>query len=247
MRRTSTLLLAGLLAALRPALAGPPFITDDPEPVDFGHHEFYIASQQVKTQDGRSGTLPHFEFNYGFATDAMVHVLLPNAFNVPAGGSMQSGPGDVELGMKYRFLHETSALPEAAVFPLVEVPAGDASRGLGNGATQFFLPLWLQKNWGSWQSYGGGGYWINRAAGMRNHWFFGWVVQHDLNDHLTLGAELYHNGEQAVGIPQYMGFNLGGQYNFDEHDHLLFSLGRGLSHVAQTDQLTSYVAYQWTW
>ncbi len=28
-------------AAIRPAMAGPPFITDDPEPVDLGHWEVY--------------------------------------------------------------------------------------------------------------------------------------------------------------------------------------------------------------
>src|SRR5271156_6783539 len=37
---------AGLLA-LAPfaALAGPPFMTDDPEPVDYQHYEFYTFTQ----------------------------------------------------------------------------------------------------------------------------------------------------------------------------------------------------------
>lgn len=29
---------------MRGPLAGPPFQTDDPEPVDVGHYEFYIFS-----------------------------------------------------------------------------------------------------------------------------------------------------------------------------------------------------------
>jgi len=36
------------------ALAGPPFVTDDPEPVDYQHWEFYIASQHIETSDGWS-------------------------------------------------------------------------------------------------------------------------------------------------------------------------------------------------
>jgi len=49
------------------AFAGPPFQTDDPEPVELHHYEFYVATQQTLTSDGRSGTAPHLEFNYGAA------------------------------------------------------------------------------------------------------------------------------------------------------------------------------------
>ena len=42
------------LAALAPgaARAGPPFFTDDPEPVEYKHGEFYIATQLAKTSGG---------------------------------------------------------------------------------------------------------------------------------------------------------------------------------------------------
>jgi hypothetical protein len=57
------------------------------------------------------------------------------------------------------------------MFPLVEVPSGDADKGLGNGKTQYFLPVWLQKDFGKWTIYGGGGYWINPGTGNKNWWF----------------------------------------------------------------------------
>ena len=60
-------------------------------------------------------------------------------------GSAHYGYGDTELGVKFRFLHETDYLPEAAIFPLLEVPTGNASDGLGSGHVQAFLPMWLQK------------------------------------------------------------------------------------------------------
>jgi len=133
------------------------------------------------------------------------------------------------------------------IFPIVVTHSGDADKGLGNSAAQVFLPVWLQKKWGDWQSYGGGGYWINEAADSKNHWFFGWQLQKDISQHLTLGGEVFHSTEQAPGEGSSTGFNLGGTYSFDEHNHLLFSAGRGLTNVDKTNQFSSYAAYQWTW
>jgi hypothetical protein len=222
------------------ALAGPPFMTDDPETIEYQHHEFYISSQQVKTQDGRSGTLPHFEFNYGAAPDLQLHIIAPLAFNNPVDGPNQRGLGDVELGVKYRFMQETENRPMVGIFPIVVTHTG-------NGGTQVFLPVWLQKRWGTWQSYGGGGYWINRAANTKNHWFAGWQLQKDISEHLTLGGEIFYSTEQVSGEGSSTGFNLGGSYNFDEHNHLLFSAGRGLTNADQTNQFSSYLGYQLTW
>jgi len=228
-------------------LAGPPFLTDDPEPVDYQHQEFYIATQQTRIAGDKSGTLPHFEYNYGVAPDVMLHVIVPYAFDRPADGPRQSGLGDVELGVKYRFVQETENRPMVGIFPILMAHTGDADKGLGNGATQVFLPLWLQKKWGDWQSYGGGGYWINNAHDAKNHWFFGWQLQKEISEHVTLGGEIYHSTEAAPGEGSSSGFNLGGSYNFDDHNHLLFSVGKGLSNADLTNQFSSYLAYQWTW
>jgi hypothetical protein len=59
------------------AWAGPPFVTDDPEPVEYHHAELVIASQHVNNKDGKEGTLPHVEFNYGIVPDAHLHLLVP--------------------------------------------------------------------------------------------------------------------------------------------------------------------------
>lgn len=241
------ILALSLLTASGLALAGPPFLTDDPETVEYQHHELYIGTQQTKTADGRAGTLPHVEFNYGAAPDLQLHVIAPYVFNDPANGPHQSGLGDIELGVKFRFVQETETRPMVGIFPIVLTHTGDADKGLGNGTTQVYLPLWLQKRWGEWQSYGGGGYWINHADGARNHWFFGWQLQKDISEHLTLGGEIFHNTEQAIGQGSSTGFNLGGTYNFDEHNHVLFSAGRGLTNVNATNRFSSYLAYQWTW
>ncbi|BBP01100.1 transporter [Sulfuriferula nivalis] len=241
------LLACTILIISSPALAGPPFLTDDPEPVEYQHHELYISSQQLKTRNDTTGTLPHIEYNYGALPDLQLHIIVPYAFNHPVNGQREGGLGDIELGAKYRFMQETDNRPMVGIFPLVEIHTGDANKGLGNGATQVFLPIWLQKRWGEWQSYGGGGYWINNAQIAKNHWLFGWQLQKDISDHLTLGGEIYFSTEQAPGAGSSSGFNLGGFYNLDEHNHLLFSAGRGLTNIDTTNQLSSYIGYQITW
>ena len=47
---------AALLLASAPAIAGPPYLTDDPEPVERNHYEFYIASQFSNMQGGYFAT-----------------------------------------------------------------------------------------------------------------------------------------------------------------------------------------------
>jgi hypothetical protein len=38
------------------------------------------------------------------------------------------------------------------------VPTGNESRGLGAGHVQLYLPIWFQKDFGKWTTYGGGGF-----------------------------------------------------------------------------------------
>jgi hypothetical protein len=44
-----------------PAMAGPPFRTDYPEPVDYQHYEFYTFSTGVHVRGDTSGVSPAFE------------------------------------------------------------------------------------------------------------------------------------------------------------------------------------------
>ena len=237
------LIIAFILACGMHAWAGPPFVTDDPEPVEFSHWEVYISSITARDPSQSSGTLPHVEVNYGPAPNLQVHMILPYAFNRPAGESTARGLGDTELGVKYRFVQETRRRPMVGIFPLVEVPSGNATHGLGSGHFQYFLPIWVQKSWGPWTSYGGGGYFINPGMGNRSFWLYGWEVQKDLDEHLTLGGEVFGTTPDSEGAPNDFNFNIGGFYNLDEEHHILFSAGRG---IRGNIELMSYIGFQWT-
>lgn len=232
-----------LLPQSRP-LAGPPFVTDDPEPVDYQHWEFYVASQDSKLGGDWSGTGPHFELNYGVLPDVQLHLIAPLAYDAPPNGSSHYGYGDTEIGVKYRFLQETNYLPQVGIFPLVEVPTGSESDNLGSGHWVAFLPLWLQKSWGSWTAYGGGGYGINDFSGSKNWEFVGGVLQKQVLPKLAIGAEVYHQTAYQTDFPNHgTAFNLGLIYDFSERHHLLLSAGRSIDGPVD---FQCYIAYQFT-
>ena len=56
-------LLVVMLALAAPALAGPPYVSDDPEPTDYKHFEIYAFGSGTKTTDGTSGQAG-IDFNY---------------------------------------------------------------------------------------------------------------------------------------------------------------------------------------
>jgi hypothetical protein len=225
------------------AFAGPPFRTDDPEPVEYNHWEVYLASQGSFNHDERSLTAPHVEINYGVFPNVQLHLLAPLEYVKPEGQPSQYGYGDTELGVKFRFIQETESCPQVGTFPIFLLPTGNEERGLGSGETQVFLPLWLQKSWGPWKTYGGGGYWINPGTGNKNYWFFGWEVQRDLSQYLTLGGEIFHQTPSEVGGDSNTGFNVGAIINFSELHHLLLSAGRDFS---SPNDASYYIGYQLT-
>jgi hypothetical protein len=238
------LFVALLILACLPGdgIAGPPFKTDDPQPVDFLHWEFYIASQQVFEGHETNATLPHIEVNFGAFRNVQLHVVAPMGF-VRSPDGKAYGYSDTEIGMKYRFLDESDSSPQIGTFPLVEIPTGDAARGLGQGSFQAYFPLWVQKSWGALMTYGGAGYWLNPGTGNQNWLFAGWEAQYDISSVVTVGGELYYNTADRSGGQSGTGFNLGGYINLSENDHILFSLGR----TFQGDNLvTGYLGFQYT-
>ena len=233
----------GLALWLVQAPAGPPFLTDDPEPVEYQHWEFYVASQDFKTSGDGSGTAPHLELNYGVIPNVQLHLIAPLAYDAPSAGGTHFGYGDTELGIKVRLIEETPRMLEAGIFPLLEVPTGSAKDNLGNGGLQAFLPVWLQKTWGSWSAYGGGGYGINSGEGHENWGFAGAVLQKQVLTNLLVGVELYHQSAREAGGRDDTGFNVGTVIDLTDHHHLLFSAGRSIDGPTE---FQCYVAYQFT-
>ncbi len=230
-----------LLIPATNAFSGPPFRTDDPIPVDYHHGEIYLFSTGTHDSEGTSGVGPAMEFNYGIFPDTQFHVIAPMAYDAPQGEPSHFGYGDTEIGIKYRFVHETDVLPAIGIFPLVEIPTGDQDKGLGNGKTQCFFPLWLQKDFGNWTTYGGGGYWVNPGSGNRNYWFSGILMQYSFSESFYLGGELFYQTADTVDGDDCSGFNVGGSVPLVGGFQLLFSAGRGLTN-ASNNRFSYYIS-----
>jgi hypothetical protein len=227
-----------------PVFAGPPFLTDDPEPVELGHSEFYVFSILDKTKDNTTIASPAFEFNHGILPNTQAHIVFPFIASTPDDGPTAYGAGDMELGIKYRFIEEQDNFPQLGVFPMLEVPTGDQGRGLGNGRTWAKFPLWAQKSFGEWKTYGGGGYALNQAPGQHDYFFAGWLLQREITKQLTLGGEIFTQGKTETDGRPATFYNLGGYYNFTEDFSLLFSAGHT---IVGERHLLGYLGLYWTW
>ncbi len=246
-----------LLFALQPSLAGPPFFTDDPVPVEPGHWEINTYSSATFARGATAGAMPAADINYGAIENLQLHVLAPVAFARLSGSDVKFGAGDFEIGAKYRLLTPEASdwWPQIGIYPLLDFPTGDAARNLGTGRTHAFFPIWVQKDFGDWTTYGGGGYWINPGPGNKNYWFAGWVLQYRIIETLALGGEIFHTtssvsgGSESFGVTvgskPATGFNLGGTYDFNKTYHVLFSFGRGIENTP-ANRFSYYLAMQTT-
>jgi hypothetical protein len=257
-RRFRWLFALGLICHLsfvirHSSLAGPPYVTDDPDPVEFQHWEVYVASLPIHTMSSWSGSLPQLEINYGAAPNLQLHAIMPEGFEAPHHGGPQFSYGDTELGFKYRFVKDTESTPEIGIFPLVEVPSGNASRGYGAGRTETYFPLWIQKTIGKWTTYGGGGYWFNPGPGHQNFGYVGALLQRQMTKTLSLGVEAFHTTSQGSASSSASFLyaspadntvaNAGGVWDLSEHHHILFSAG----HTVQgPSSFICYAAFQYT-
>jgi hypothetical protein len=223
------------------AWAGPPFTTDDPETVPYQHWEIYLATQLQHDDAGWHGNLPELETNYGALPDIQLHMILPLFFNAPDHGPTVFGYGDVELGVKARFLEEGPDWPQAGTFVLAEVPTGNQDQGLGIGHLQVFIPIWLQKTIDKLTTYGGGGYWINTGEGHKNYWFLGWEAQYQLIPNLAVGAEINYQTPPAEGLDTSFRFNAGFILDLSEQHHILFSGGRDFQKPSQAQFYLAYL------
>ncbi len=240
--------LAILLAASTVAVAGPPFQTDDPEPIDYKNYEFYTFATSDGTPLETDTEGPAVEFNWGALPNVHLHIIVPAATIFPADAPRAFGIGDIELGIKLRFVQEGKHRPMIGTFTMFEIPTGSAPRGLGVGKTWYKVPLWLQKSFGPWTTYGGGGATVFSVPGYRNFPFAGWLVQRDIGKKWTLGTEIFYHGPEGPLAPQTRPATLvdfGGYYKFrDPGFQLLFCYGH--SAIGQTENY-AYLGLYWTW
>lgn len=251
------LMLFAFGAASLWAQAGPPFQTDDPTPVDYGHYEAYIFGTVDGTPAELDPIAPAFEFNWGAVPNIQIHAILPfgaviplnNPVYAPGGqGPSAYGLTDMELGVKYGFIHQTKHRPQIGSFTMFEIPTGSYSRGLGVGKAWYKLPIWMAKDIGPWSLDGGAGYTIVPQTGYRNFPYGGFLVKRVVNERLELSAEIFshaHEGFAAAQTQASTMIDAGGYYHFKTPGlQLLFAYGHSIA--GQTENY-AYLGLYKTW
>jgi hypothetical protein len=164
--------------------AGPPFVTDDPEPPPPGGWEINVPFILERTSGATDMDAPLFDLNYGLP-DVQLKLEFPISIVREDGNRAVAGAGDVLLGMKWRFYNNEESHFQLGVYPQLLLPTGDHSRGLGEGQPAFVLPFLAQKGWDKWTLYGNVGYWWRTAAETRNCVYAGAVLERDINEGLS--------------------------------------------------------------
>jgi hypothetical protein len=116
-----TVIGAALLFATS-AFAGPPCVTDDPEPTDYQHFEIYAFTNGTivrGAQEGETG----IDFNYGGAPNLQLSTIIALTDEQAGPGRVQWGIANIEFGAKYRFLHQDDFGFDVSVYPQVLLPA----------------------------------------------------------------------------------------------------------------------------
>jgi hypothetical protein len=219
--------LIAALGAAGPAPAGPPYLSDDPEPTDPGRWEIYNFAIGTSAPSGLSGEAG-LDLNYGAADDLQLTAVLPVAFEDQrgfGGRGLRGGPADLELAAKFRVLRQADGAltPDLAFFPRLFAPT--APRSFGDGRFGLLLPIWAEKDFGPWSMFGGGGYQFNPGPGQRDFWQGGVAVAKSLGERLSLGVEVYGQTRNLSDAGAFAAVNLAATYKLVKHWSLLASAG----------------------
>jgi hypothetical protein len=221
------------------ASAGPPFLTDDPEPTEPGHWEIYAPQLETAGRgaefDGSAGV----ELNYGAAPGLQLTLGLPAAYAHDAGG-WRWGVADIEASVKYQFYRDDDAGFSAAVFPGITLPTG--SNGMSAREVSAFLPIWVQKDIGPWSVFGGGGYAINPGVGNRDYWTGGIALTRQAGKRLLLGIEADRQSTDTDDGVASTSLGIGGIYQLYSSLRLLASGGPTLEDGDGTAGFHAYAA-----
>ncbi len=237
-RPVQALLVASSVLA-QPAWSGPPYVTDDPEPTDFKQFEIYLFATGSDAREG-SDAATGIDFNYGAGLDLQLTAVLPLAYENPLGASSVTGLGNIELAAKYRFLHQAQIGWDVAVFPRYILPS--ASSHVGEQHSSIILPIWLEKDWDTWSTFGGGGCVIQHGSELKNFCFAGWALTRAVLSSLQIGLELVYRSAEAPGGRASTAMGAGVRYDISTHYHFLASAGPTLRNAAETTRYSWYAS-----
>jgi len=242
LKRVIPLLLTGGLA-----YAGPPLLTDDPEPTEQGHWEINLATTATLRGHTWTDNLPLLDASYGLLDAVEVSFDLPFVLGDGAGHGSHGGIGDADIGTKWRFMKQDKDGITAAIGPdfAFNVSSSAAHHGLVPKGWGLLVPLEVERELGGGNTvFGEFGYRWNEYGG--NGLSGGVAMEHEFSKTFSLMGEMHLESGPAFRNSELVA-NAGFLWKTSEHTALLGSIGRGLTEGSQPmPKVLGYLAVQFT-
>jgi len=133
---------------------------------------------------------------------------------------------------------------DVAVYPDVTLPSG--SSRVGERHFSIILPIWVERDWAQWSTFGGGGCAVNRGGGSQDFCQAGWVVARQFLPSLQMGAEVVHRSADTKGGRATTQAGAGLKYDLSDTYHLLAYTGRSVQSAAEANQYCWYTSILFT-
>jgi hypothetical protein len=238
-------LLIVALSSSRPAIAQMPFLTDDPGVAESGMLHIEISNeldslQRLQYPDLRQNTAT-LKVNFGLPHGLEIDIDAPYiSIDRTSNTGNSQGIGDTNLGLKWniRDISPDSRKPGYAISFYTEFPTGNSRQELGSGVTDYWLNFITQLpvsnhtrfNFNLGVLFAG-----NTSTGVvgietkRGQVYVGGLsLQHDINDRLSVGAEVFGGISDSSGLDRtQLQALVGAQYVVHDGVTLCFGLTAG--------------------
>ena len=208
-------------------------ITDDPGTPGAGHWENNFAFTLDNTPTEHLYETPIADINYGWGERIQLKIELPWLVVTAPNASTKTGLGNIDPGVKIRFLDEDSSGINLSTYPQYRLNYSNISSILfGN---QFFLPIEVSRTFGKLQLDADCGF--NFVNDARGQWQYGTIAGYNFSSAFELLAELHAISE--TGVATELLANIGCNLKIVNNLFFIGSAGRNLTPAGYNE----YIAY----
>ncbi len=224
--RAAALLAIALPAAFALAQGGPPMVTDDPDTPGNGHWEINLAAIATHRAQRWEIAVPDADINYGWGEQVQLKAEIPWLFVQHSDAHWQSGLGEGNLGVKWRFVDLEDAGFAMSTFPQYGWSwlSSSSRRGIAAPGREFLLPVEAATTAGSYRLDAElGRNFVTGAPGASNQWVGGFIVAHSCVAGVECMGELR---ETAAPHAAQTLLNFGIHWNLNEALAFIAAAGR---------------------
>lgn len=189
---------------------------------------------------------PLLDINYGYGGRIQFKVKPRFVVLDSSGSHTASGAGNIQLGVKWRFLDEDSHGIAMSIYPQADLnpPGRSVERGLVSDGSELFVPMQVARTLGRTRLYGEIGFnWLEHRG---DEWVFGIAAEHSVFQHFRIVSEVRDiapSGFEDHELALRAGFKWTAQENWT----VLVSLGRTLRELRGEQRgVFSYLGVQHT-